>query len=259
MSMQGKSVVVTGAASGIGAATAHLMKAAGALVIGLDRSPISENVDLAIAYDQSDEASIDAAAAKIDGPIDALCNVAGVAMSEPPPLVLKVNFLGVRRLTEQLERKFNSNAAVVSLASIGGMAWRDNLDEVKALMAVTSIDDAEQFCADHGVEPALSYKLTKEAVVVWTMANALDWADRNVRFNCVSPGPVESPLYHNAVAAAGERGQAIAAKTRRIAEPEEIAQVLVYLCSDQSGWVNGANVPIDGGLACLFLREQLEF
>ena len=259
MSMVGKTVVVTGAASGIGAATARLMKSAGATVIGLDRARISGDVDQAIEYDQSDESSIDLAASKIDGPIDALCNVAGVAMSEPPPTVLKINFLGLRHLTETLLPKFKRHSAVVSLASIGGMSWRENLDEVKALMAVASVGDAEQFCLDHRVEPTLSYKLTKECVVVWTMANALDQADRDIRFNCVSPGPVESPLYYNAVAAAGERGQAIAAKSRRIAEPEEIAEVLVYLCGDRSGWVNGANVPIDGGLSCLFLREQLEF
>ena len=81
MDMKGKTAVVTGAASGMGEATAVALKAAGAKVIGLDRAPIKAGLDQALEYDQSNTASMDAAAAAIDGPVDALFNCAGVVPS----------------------------------------------------------------------------------------------------------------------------------------------------------------------------------
>jgi NAD(P)-dependent dehydrogenase (short-subunit alcohol dehydrogenase family) len=259
MSLQGKTVAMTGAASGIGAATAALLKEAGARVIALSRHSVPTGVDETIPIDLAHGAAIDAAAARIQGPVHALCNIAGVSMAPPPAHVLKVNFLGTRRLTEALSPKLADGGAVINVSSVGGMAWRDNLDQVKALMAVRDLDQADAFAAEHDIQPMLSYKLSKECIIAWTQTLAVHWVSRRIRVNCVSPGPVETPLYREAEAEPGGRGAEIRAKSPRIAEPMEIARVIRFLVGEDAAWINGTDIAIDGGLSAVFNRERLGF
>ena len=100
--MDGKTVIVTGAASGIGAATAKLLTERGASVIAFDRNPVTENCTQYIAIDLADEASIGAAVAQFDGKADALCNIAGLPPTMSPEMVLKVNVIGLQLFTEQM-------------------------------------------------------------------------------------------------------------------------------------------------------------
>ena len=103
MNFTDQRVVVTGAASGIGAETAKVLAAAGAEVISIDRNEATgDHIAQHIACDLTDRASIDNAIKAVDGPIDALCNVAGVPGNLPTTTVIAVNFLGLRYLTEGL-------------------------------------------------------------------------------------------------------------------------------------------------------------
>ena len=101
---EGKTIVVTGAASGIGAETARIVKEQGATVIGLDLNEPAANVDRYIRVDMSDPASIDEAVAAIPAGVDAICNIAGLPPTKNRALVLKVNFLGLRDFTEKMIR-----------------------------------------------------------------------------------------------------------------------------------------------------------
>ena len=103
-------IVVTGAASGIGAAAARLLREDGETVIGIDiTEPAAGSVDQFVSMDQSDPASIDAAVAKLPDGLDGLMNIAGVAPSpkSPPAVVLKTNFYGVRAFTRKLLGKIS--------------------------------------------------------------------------------------------------------------------------------------------------------
>jgi NAD(P)-dependent dehydrogenase (short-subunit alcohol dehydrogenase family) len=260
MSLQDKTILVTGAASGIGRATARLAREAGARVIGLDKDPPdSQHVDQYIKIDMADEDAIDAALAQIEDGADALCNIAGISMAPPQPQVLKVNFLGPRYLSTKLAPRLAEGASVVNMASVGGFAWRDNLDQVKACIALTSLTQADRFCVEHDVERTFSYKLAKECLIVWTMINARTWLDRGVRINCVSPGPIETPLLHAAHAVSGARGEQIVGKAPRIGDADEVARVVLFLCDEASGFINGADIGVDGGLAATFNRERFDF
>ena len=117
MSLEGKTVVITGAASGIGAATAKLMKEKGAKVVGFDLNEPAENVDEYIQVNLADEASIEEAVGKYSDGAVALCNIAGIPPTKPAPLVLQVNFLGLRKFTELMIPKLNDGASIVSMAS----------------------------------------------------------------------------------------------------------------------------------------------
>ncbi len=259
MRLAGKTAVVTGAASGIGAATARLLKREGARVIAMDRAKIEDDFDKVIEVDLSSMESIDAAVAQIDEGIDALCNIAGVSMVPPQHVVITVNFLAPRYLTEKLIARLNDGASVVNMASVGGMAWREAIDTVRACLALKSFDEAEQFCLEHKVERLFSYKLAKEALIVWTMQTAASGEHGHIRFNCVSPGVVETPLWHEAATLSGERGKAFLAKTPHVFDPADIADAVLFLCEDRSARINGADIAVDAGLGAILNRENFGF
>ena len=137
MNFRGKRIVVTGASSGIGRATADRLSAQGAEVIALDRhAPASDGTY--VACDLADPASIDAAVSRIDGSLHGLANVAGVPGSADGEMVMRVNLLGLRHLTESLLSRFEAGGSVVNVASCAGTGWRANLDSLRSLMAAHS-------------------------------------------------------------------------------------------------------------------------
>ena len=256
MTVKGKTVVVTGAASGMGKAVAEYSMEQGARVIGLDISKISLPLDQGLSIDLSDELAIDRAVQQIDEPIDMLFNVAGVSLLPPPSMVLKINFLGHRRFTEQLLTRMNNSARVLSMASVAAYEWQQNLGRVKACLALSSFDQVEKYCADWKVDPSFSYKLSKECLIAWNQQMAARYPDNSICFNTVSPGPVDTQLWHEAHAASGKRGEKFVALSPRIPEPPEIAHLFIMLCRDEMTWFNGANLAIDGGLAARLNCER---
>jgi NAD(P)-dependent dehydrogenase (short-subunit alcohol dehydrogenase family) len=80
------------------------------------------------------------------------------------------------------------------------------------------------------------------------MMNRWTWRDRGIRMNCVSPGPVETPILPDFLETLGERAAEDAKIMDRPGRPEDIAPVIAFMCSDGSGWIRGANIPCDGGM-----------
>ena len=250
MTVAGKKIIVTGAASGIGAETAKLLKAQGANIIGMDLNEPQANVDQYIKVDFSDPGSIEAAVASVPTGIDALCNIAGVPPTKERALVLKVNFLGLRHFTELMIDKLNDGASIVNIASLAGLGWPEAGDQIKAFLAFRDFSATEAFCELNGVEEGggRSYFFTKETLLVWTMMNRWTWRDRGIRMNCVSPGPVETPILPDFLETLGERAAEDAKVMDRPGRPEDIAPVIAFMCSDDSSWIRGANIPVDGGM-----------
>jgi NAD(P)-dependent dehydrogenase (short-subunit alcohol dehydrogenase family) len=187
-SLLGKTVVVTGAASGIGAAVAALARDGGADVLGLDRdsSNGSTYVDLA------DDASIEVAAEGLPDRIDVLCNVAGVPGTSPAPMVLAVNLLGLRHLTQILRPRLQGSV-VVNVASTAGSQWQSVLSSIDALLSTTSIADGLAWYEREAPQMPV-YNFSKAALIVWTMRTAWAWRQDGPRMNSVSPGAVETPI-----------------------------------------------------------------
>ena len=125
---QGKNVVVTGAASGMGEAAAQLLVDSGANVYALDIADVSVAVAGAIKVDMKDQASLDAAVSELPDVIYALFNCAGVP-SPPVPMqdTVLINFSGLRYLTECLLSRIEEGGAIASIASTAGMGWKPNL------------------------------------------------------------------------------------------------------------------------------------
>jgi NAD(P)-dependent dehydrogenase (short-subunit alcohol dehydrogenase family) len=243
-----KVIVVTGAASGIGAETAAQLKSAGATVIGLDRNQPDKNVDQYIEIDLADPASIACALDQIPTGIDGLCNIAGLPPTAPAPLVMKVNILGLQALTNGLIDKMNQDASIVNVASLAGAGWPDAVQQIKAFQAEGTFDNIDEICAKLDIEGARSYFFSKEVLIAWTMQNRWTWRDRGIRMNCVSPGPVDTPILKDFLETLGERAEEDSKVMDRAGVPVDIAPVVVFLCTKGSTWLRGINVACDGGM-----------
>ena len=244
----GKHCLVTGCHSGIGRAAAGLLIAAGARVHGLDWRAC----DLPLAHftlvDLRDQASIDRAAAGIAGPVDALFNCAGLAPMHPPLDVMKANFIGLRHLTAAVLELMPPGGAIVSVGSNGGAAWRQRLPELLDFIATDSFAAAVRWCEAHAAPRANAYGFSKEALVVWTMQHCAATIARGVRLNCTSPGAVQTPMLEAIEqVTAAEKIDVVAQPIGRRSQAKEQAWALLMLNSTFASYINGVDVPVDGG------------
>ena len=259
MNLEGKTIVVTGSSSGLGAETAKMLKGAGARVIGLDLNESTENVDRYISLDLSDSAAIDTAVAQIDEPIHSLCNIAGVAPTLPPVVVLKINFLGTRQLTEALLPKIEEGGSVVNIASGTGMGWGRNIEKHKVLRELSLNDDVAAFCTEYDITTDNSYHFSKEAVIAWTIGEWKRRESHDVRMNAISPGPIETPLLADFLSGMVNPNSPMMEMANSNATPQDIANVVLFLLDDASRWIHAANIPVDGGLSAIVQKRIFQF
>lgn len=243
-----KRVIVSGCFSGMGEATARRLLDLGAEVHGIDFK--ESKLDLASfnLVDLRDPASIDAAIAKIGGKVDALFNCAGLPQTAPALDVMKVNFAGTRRVTEQVLPLMSEGSAIVSISSNGGMGWSRRIPVIMELLQQRGYEDAVKWCEEHMDEVKEGYAFSKEAIIVWTMLNSAHLIKKGIRMNCTMPGPTETPMMSHFKEASGESVvDAAMQPINRPSTPDEQATALVYLNSDAASYVNGVALPVDGG------------
>jgi NAD(P)-dependent dehydrogenase (short-subunit alcohol dehydrogenase family) len=255
VNFQGKTIVITGASSGIGAETARFLRLKGARVIGVDRNEPLLTLDGFVKADLSEQSAIDAAFKQLPERFDALCNIAGVPGTAPVDLVARVNYLGLRHLSTRAVERLPQGGAIVNIASILGAEWPARLDLHKALAETPNFEAGLAFLAKKPVPQETCYQYFKEALIVWTITQSQKWFLANgVRMNCVAPGPVMTPILGDFVQMLGEeRVQKDSHRIKRPALADEVAPVVAFLCADESRWVSGINLPVDGGLASTYL------
>jgi len=246
--LTGKKIIVTGAASGIGAETAIQLKAAGAVVIAVDRNEPNVPVDDYHQVDLMNEAALDALIEKLK-PLkaDGLANIAGVPPTAPPEVVVSVNLVALKRLTLGLVDSLADGASIVNLASLAGIGWEGEVPKIKAAKSLRHADVA-RFCTQNEITNDNSYFFSKQALVAWTLENRWTWRDRDIRMNAVSPGPVETPILKDFLETLGERAEEDMRIMDRPGKPTDIAPVVVFLLSAGSVWLRGSNIAADGGM-----------
>lgn len=251
--LNGRSAIITGGASGIGRETARLLATHGARVwIGDLNAAAGEAVASEIAaaggvasfadLDVTDLASVRAAVGRVvaaAGRLDIFVNNAGIGMvgsvteTEPDDYarLMRVNVDGVyhgcKAAVEQMSAQQPAGGAIINIASVAGQI---------------------------AVPRRFAYGATKGAVIAMTRSVAMDYVGRGIRCNCICPGTVETPFvdaylatYHAGEEAATRATLHARQPIGRMGRPADIAPMVLYLASDEAGYVTGSAMVLDGG------------
>ena len=264
-SYEGKRVVVTGAATGVGAALIEVLAELDvAHVTAIDLNRPSGSHHAFLETDLSKEAAVRAAVTRIAGPVHVLFNNAGVADTQPPDTVLSVNYLALRTLSEGLLDRMPEGSAIVNTASTAGGLWRKRAKEINALLDVDLADGWAaplQWCNENlptlGQSP---YNFSKEVVVVHTFRSSRATMRRGVRTNVVCPGPIDTPLLPEFRATTSDKivDWNIREMGGRAVRPREVATTLAFLGSPDASYLNGVSIDIDGGFNAAMATGQLD-
>lgn len=256
----GKRAVVTGASSGMGLATARLLRELGAEVTGLDVGPDPGGLDRFAHCDLADRTSIDSTVAEIGAPLDSLFNCAGLPTTAPGQRIVRVNFLGHRHLTEALLPTMSTGASVGFISSAAGLGWQDRIEVLKELLSTGSFDDGVSWCEAHDdlIAPN-GYGFSKEAINAYVAWRGFQVA-AEVRINSIQPGPTDTPMMPSFVEQMGaEFFERFPKPVGRNSTPEEQAWALVMLNSPRSSYVAATNVFTDGGFSGGLLTGSIDF
>jgi NAD(P)-dependent dehydrogenase (short-subunit alcohol dehydrogenase family) len=246
----GRRVVVTGCASGIGEHVARQLIELGAEVVGLDRRRPVLQLKEFHEVDLADPVSISQAASAIGVPVDSLFNVAGVSSGIGDPLlVVTINFLGTRRFTEALIPTMPAGSSIVSVSSLAACDYLEHKHVTAGLVDTTTFDEGIEWCRLH--PDALAdggYRLSKEAIILYCMKNAVPLGAGGIRINCTGPGVTETPILDQLRSAYGQDYlDTIPTPLGRVAEPSEQAAALVFLNSTAASYITGQVLWVDGG------------
>ena len=257
----GRRAVVTGCASGIGAHVVRQLTELGADVVGLDKRPPTTEVAEFHALDLTDPASIDRAVTSIGGQVDALFNIAGVSSGVGDPLlVVTINFLGLRHVTEALLANMRAGSSIVSVSSLAASGYREHQQVVGGLLNTRTMPEGINWCRRHpDVLADGGYRLSKEAIILYTMSNTAALGANGIRINCTGPGVTETPILDQLRTAYGQEYlDDIPKPLGRVADPAEQAAVLVFLNSQAASYISGQVLWVDGGNIGAAIARELE-
>jgi NAD(P)-dependent dehydrogenase (short-subunit alcohol dehydrogenase family) len=241
----GKRALVVGGATGMGAATAELVKDAGAEVVVMDRAEVTLAGVKAIGLDLADKASIDAAVDECGGPVHALFSCAGVA--DGTPGIERINFIGHRHLIDRLlaEGALSRGSSIGMIASAAGFGWRENLDTLKTYLDIGDFDEAAQWARDNS---KADYLWSKLAINAYVAREAFGLLKQGIRINAILPGPTDTPLAQaNKEQWLGFGADYRAEVGTAPSTPLEQAYPLAFLCSDAASGITGITLVTDAG------------
>jgi NAD(P)-dependent dehydrogenase (short-subunit alcohol dehydrogenase family) len=232
-----KRALITGAGSGIGRACADMLAKSGARLVLLDRDYGPYDGDQGVIRIEGDISKRETAAGAV-----------AVAVERFGGLDVAINSAGMRGdlvpLIEQEDEAFDGLYAVNARGIFLSLKY-----EMRQMIAQRSgaIVNVSSIFGIRSTQGFSLYSATKHAVAGLTKAAALEGAEFGVRVNAVAPGPVNTPFIGRVLSEA-ERLSPVA-PLGRFAEPEEIAEAILWLADDRASYVTGAIVPVDGGLS----------
>ena len=243
-SLEGKTVVVTGASSGIGRACAITCSQMGAKVVLMARNEqrLAETLSqmegeghLSVSIDLTDfvhlKECVEGVVAEV-GAVDGLVHAAGIEMTKP-----------VKLLTAQDYEEVYRTNAVSGFEIVRHLSARKNMNSGGSIVLISSISGVI------GRKGVAAYAASKGAMQSASRAMALELSKRKIRVNCISPGTVMTPMVRNFLNTLEDdaRARRMEGFPLGMGEPSDIANACVFLLSDASRWVTGQNLIVDGG------------
>ena len=260
----GRIVLVTGAATGMGAETAALLVDAGAEVHAMDIAEVTGPVAGSQRADLGDPKSIDGVLDALPERIDAVMNCAGIPGGTrfDARTVMRVNFLGLRHLTEAIFDRIPSGGSVTSIASLAGGGWTIHVAELTELLATGDFRAAEAWLDGRDDLIGDGYGFSKECVQYWTMWRSVTAIKSGVRINSICPGVTDTAIMADFRQAMGDNAIKMTAEAGigRLATADEMAPAMAFLGSEgAASYVNGVNLDIDGGFMAAMTTGQVDF
>jgi NAD(P)-dependent dehydrogenase (short-subunit alcohol dehydrogenase family) len=234
----GKTACVTGAASGIGRATATLLADMGAVVHAADRDQKGldtlaaerPNTIRPIIYDQSDRKSVEHLAS-VTGPVDILANNAGVLLYEP-----------------LIDLKWDDLERVVAIDLVGAIGLTRLVGAGMVARRKGAVIHTGSQLTFNGAEFRAVYAAAKAGISQFVKTAALEWGPYGVRVNCVAPGRTLTAINRHLLSDPKEYAEAIKRiPLGRFGQPEDIARAIAFLASGASSYVTGQTLVVDGG------------
>ena len=264
---QGKTVVITGAASGMAKSATELLLSLGAKVYAVDRNETDLPVFQFISADLSQKATIDEVVAQLPEKIDALFMCHGVGIGKgKEKFIQMVNFVGQRYMVEELLPRITDGGSVTFISSTGGYGWEQNMQHVGEVLACPTFEATEKWVDEHvdlftdGQTPD-PYQFSKQCVTAYVKSKtrAPEFIGRKIRINAIGPSFTETALIKEFNLAASNDGtEAGGAKVMhdlflkswngRPGLPEEMGYPLVFIGSDLFSYLSGQVLYIDFGL-----------
>jgi NAD(P)-dependent dehydrogenase (short-subunit alcohol dehydrogenase family) len=243
-----RKIVVVGAGSGIGAAVATHFHERGDYVLAVDLRPNETPASQHAQCDLRDAASIAKLLSQIGSGWDMLAHVAGVPGTAPAADVLKVNYLGMRLMTEGMLPLLHHGGAVVAVASTAALGWEQRVEILDGLLQLADAEAVEKWQAAQDPNYPV-YSTSKQALILYAKRLAGPaFTKYGVRINTVSPGPVETPILADFEQTMGKEVLDICRSTvGRHATVDDVVPVIAFLGSPEARWITGQDLIIDGG------------
>jgi NAD(P)-dependent dehydrogenase (short-subunit alcohol dehydrogenase family) len=251
LGLAGKIAVVTGAASGIGAAVAQSLATAGTQValLDLDMQGVEKQAThlrvqgahaLALECDSASEASVNHAALRV--------------ANELGPCAILVNNAGILRAGGLAEVSLDEWHRVLSINLTGYLLCARAFSAPMRAAGNGSIIHIASIAARHPQTSSGAYSASKAGVLLMSRQMAVEWGPHGVRSNAICPGMIRTALsaaFYEEPGFEARRVQVTA--NRRIGEPQDIADAALFLASPRSSYVNGADFMVDGGMSCMLM------